>query len=142
MKILINENKEELIYKSFKNMMTPYSKLRKIVRDYDFWHDSKNSYVDYSPINFYDVNDDGDYDDFWEDDDWTFQYAESEPYTGNKIGIYPMLLYPRRMLSNIKELVGTRFEPLFKRWFKETYGLEINKLVDDYEGSQILDIYS
>ena len=79
MVILINENKDVVIYNGFKNMMKPYSKLRKIVRDYDFWHESKNTYVDYSPINFYDVNDDGDYDDFWEDDDWTFQYAESEP---------------------------------------------------------------
>ena len=52
-----------------------------------------------------------------------------------------MLLYTRFKFRYIKELVGDRFEPLFKRWFKETYGLEINKLVDDYEGSELLDIY-
>lgn len=142
MVILINENRDAVIYNAFKNMMKPYSNLKKVVRDYDFWDYGKNSYVDYSPINFYDVNDEADYDEFWEDDDWIFQYAESEPYTGNKIGFYPMLLYPRIKFRYIKELVGNRFEPLFKRWFKETYNLEINKLVDDYEAGKILDIYN
>ena len=136
MKIIITENQDGKIYNSFKNIMKDFSKLEYGVRDYDFWHDSKNTYVDFSPINFYK---DTELD--WEDDDWIFQYVYSEPYTKNRTGNYPMLLYSAYYFHNIKELFGSRFESLMRRWLMETYKLKPNKLVDDGEGSELLGIY-
>ena len=138
MKIIITEIQEEKIYEGFKKVMKDYSELHKIERPYDFWVQSRNTYVDYTPFNFYKEIDD---DDFWEDDDWVFQYSEVEPYTGNKIGIYPMLQYSSFKLNSFKKMFGPWFESLLKRWFEETYNLPVNKVVDDREGYKILDLY-
>lgn len=137
MKIIITEDKLDKIYEGFKKLMEVNSDLHKIERAYDFWVHTRNTYVDYTPFNFYkEINDDE-----WEDDDWIFQYAKVEPYTGNKIGIYPMLLYSSYKLKSLKKIFGTWFETLLKRWFEETYGLPVNKVVDDGEGYEILDLY-
>jgi hypothetical protein len=138
MKIIITEDKLDKIYEGFKRVMEEYSNLHKIERPYDFWVQSRNTYVDYTPFNFYKEIDD---DDFWEDDDWVFQYSEVEPYTGNKIGVYPMLQYSSFKLKSFKKIFGTWFETLLKRWFEETYELPVNKVVDDREGYEILDLY-
>ena len=136
MKIVITEIQDDKIYNTFKNIMKEFSKLEYVVREYDFWHHSKNGYVDYAPINFYK---DEELD--WEDDDWIFQYAHSEPYTKNRTGNYPMLLYSAFYFQNIKELFGPRFESLMRRWLAETYHMKINKFIDDREGSELLGIY-
>ena len=136
MRLIITEHQADKIYNSFKNMMGKFSKLDKGERSYDFWVQNKNSYVDYTPINFYN---DGEED--WDDDDWVFQYAEAEPYTGNKIGIYPMLQYSEYKLRSIKIIFGPYLDTLLKRWFEETYELPVNKVVDDREGYKILDLY-
>jgi hypothetical protein len=136
MKIIITETQDEKVYDFFKKMMSEYSNLLSAERVYDFWDSKKGSYVDFSPINFYD---DPELD--WEDDDWIFQYVLSEPYTGDKKDTYPMLLYSRYDIESVKKMFGPYFESLFKKWFEETYDLKINKLVDDSEGNEILDIY-
>lgn len=137
MKIIITEDKLDKIYEGFKKLMEVNSNLHKIERIYDFWVHSKNTYVDYTPFNFYKEIDD----DEWEDDDWVFQYAEVEPYTKNKIGVYPMLLYSSYKLKSFKKIFGTWFDTFLKRWFEETYELPVNKVVDDMEGYKILDLY-
>lgn len=137
MRIIITETQEEKVYNLFKKMMSKYSKLLSNERVYDFWDGKKGSYVDFSPINFY-VDPELD----WEDDEWIFQYVLSEPYTGDKKDIYPMLLYSRYDIESIKKMFGPYFESFFKKWFEETYDLKINKLVDDGEGYEILDIYN
>jgi len=136
MKIVITETQEEKIYNSFKKMMSKYDSLEKVEKPYDFWDSKKMSYVDFTPINFY-VDPELD----WEDDDWIFQYVLSEPYTGDRTGIYPMLLYSRYGVESLKKMFGPYFESLFKKWFEETYDLKINKLTDDREGYEILDIF-
>ena len=136
MKLIITEHQVENIYDSFKKMMGKFSKLDKGERPYDFWVQNRDSYVDYTPINFYN---DGEED--WEDDDWVFQYSEVEPYTGNKIGIYPMLQYSEYKLKSIKIIFGPYFDTFLKRWFVETYNLPVNKVVGDREGWKILNLY-
>jgi hypothetical protein len=136
MKIIITEDKMEKIYEGFKKLMVGYSTFEKIEKPYDFWVQERNTYVDYTPINFY-----KDPEEDWEDDDWVFQYSEVEPYTGNKIGVYPMLQYSSYKLKTFKKIFGTWFETLLKRWFEETYELPVNKVVDDREGYVILDLY-
>jgi len=137
MKIIITETQEEKIYNLFKKMMSEYDSLDNVERPYDFWDSKKMSYVDFTPINFY-----ADPELDWESDDWIFQYVLSEPYTGDKKDIYPMLLYSRYEIDSIIKMFGPYFESLFKKWFEETYDLKINKLVDDREGYEILDIYN
>jgi len=136
MKIIITEDKMEKIYEGFKKLMVDYSELDKEERAYDFWVQNKNSYVDFTPINFYK---DGEED--WESDDWIFQYSSVEPYTGNKIGIYPMLQYSEYYFKLFKKMFGTWFETLLKRWFEDAYGLPVNKVASDREGSEILNLY-
>jgi hypothetical protein len=137
MKIIITETQEEKIYNLFKKMMSEYDSLDNVERPYDFWDSKKMSYVDFTPINFY-----ADPELDWESDDWIFQYVLSEPYTGDKKDIYPMLLYSRYEIDSIIKMFGPYFESLFKKWFEETYDLKINKLVDDREGYEILGIYN
>jgi hypothetical protein len=38
-------------------------------------------------------------------------------------------------------MFGVWFETLLKRWFEEVYELPVNKVVDDREGYEILDLY-
>jgi hypothetical protein len=137
MKIIITETQEEKIYNLFKKMMSEYDSLDNVERPYDFWDSKKMSYVDFTSINFY-----ADPELDWESDDWIFQYVLSEPYTGDKKDIYPMLLYSRYEIDSIIKMFGPYFESLFKKWFEETYDLKINKLVDDGEGYEILGIYN
>jgi hypothetical protein len=136
MKIIITEDKMDKIYEGFKKLMVDYSTFEKIEKPYDFWVQERNTYVDYTPINFY-----KDPEEDWEDDDWLFQYASREPYTGNKIGIYPILLYSEYHFKVLKKMFGAWFETLLKRWFEEVYELPVNKVVDDREGYEILDLY-
>ena len=140
MKILVNESFFEKSYKPFSKLMKEYSDLKKSERPYDFWDYNKQSYVDYSPINFYDGA--SDWDDDWDDDDWIFQYAETKPYNGDDTDNYPLLIYVRSKFTMFTDSFGRFFEPLLKRWFEETYGLEVKKVVDDHDAYEILDIYN
>jgi hypothetical protein len=138
MKIILTESQSEKIYEGFKKIMSQYSNLHEIERNYDFWDYKKNSYVDYSPLNYYDNIDD----ETWDDDDWVFQYAPGEPYTYNINENYPLLQYVRTRLSNVKKLFGPYFDSLLIRWFKETYNRDVRRVVDDHEGYEILGIYN
>ena len=138
MKIIVTESQSDKIYLGFKKVMSEYSELNEVERVYDFWDNKKNSYVDYSPLNYYEDLDE----ESWEEDDWVFQYAPGEPYTYNINENYPLLLYSRGHLKNITNLFGPYFDSLLLRWFKEIYNRDIRKVVDDSEGYELLGIYN
>ena len=138
MKLIITENQLDTLYDIFTDMMSEYAKLHEIERAYDFWDYKKNSYVDYTPLNYYEELDD----DLWEEDDWVFQYAPGEPYTYNINENYPLLIYVRNRFSFIKNMFGDKFEMLLKKWFKDVYNRDVRKIVDDHEGYELLGIYN
>lgn len=131
MKLIITEEKLQSI---FNGMMSEFANLSEHERVYDYYDYNRNSYVDYSPINFYDVNDEVDYDDFWEDDDWIFQYAEKPPYNEPVEGFQtPLLIYPKYRFRNMLEMFGSKFNDLLKFWFELTYGYPVKQVIDDYK---------
>lgn len=139
MKVLISENKLQLV---FNNLMSEYSDLKRVERDYDFWDYNRNKYIDYTPINFYDTTGDDVYDaDIWETDDWVFQYAKEPPY-GEKVEGYPtpLLMYSRYRFKNIIVMFGDKFNDLLKEWFEQTYDDIVVTVISDYDYDKFLPI--
>jgi len=140
MKYIINENQVELLQKTFNKLMSNLSDLREVERVYDFYDYKRNSYVDYTPINFYDTTGDEEGDaEIWELDDWVFQYAKEPPY-GEKVEGYPtpVLLYPRNRFKNLIGMFDNKFDYLLKKWFEVTYGYKVNTILDDYEADKFI----
>ena len=129
MKLIITEEKLQAI---FNGMMSEFANLSEHVRDYDYYDYNKGSYIDYSPINFY--NSDENNDDWWDDDDWVFQYAEKPPYNEPVEGFQtPLLIYPKYRFRNMLEMFGSKFNDLLKFWFELTYGYPVKQVSDDYK---------
>lgn len=127
MKVLITEDKLQSI---FNNMMSDYSDLKKLTKDYDYYDYNRNTNIDYSPLNFYN---EGDNEDWWDDDDWVFQYAERPPYDISVEGFEtPLLIYVKVRFKSMLEMFGDKFEHLLKNWFESTYGLRVKDVVDDW----------
>ena len=93
MKVLITEDKLQSLFNS---MMLEFANLYEHERDYDYYDYNKNTYIDYSPLNFYNIDDNDDNNSWWEDDDWVFQYAENPPYNEPVDGFQtPLLIYSK-----------------------------------------------
>lgn len=136
MKYVINENQSELLQKTFNSVMSNFSGLAEIERDYDFYDYKRSSYVDYTPINFYD---DIEYEGAWDDDDWIFQYAPKPPYDEQVKGYpTPVLIYPKYRFRSLMDMFGGRFEELLKEWFQMTYGYKVNTIINDYESDKFI----
>ena len=54
MKVLITEDKLQSLFNS---MMLEFANLYEHERDYDYYDYNKNTYIDYSPLNFYNIDD-------------------------------------------------------------------------------------
>jgi hypothetical protein len=135
MKVLIGENKLQSI---FKGLMSEYSDLDLKEKDYDYYDHKKKSYIDYSPINFYE---DTDNEDWWELDDWIFQYAEVPPYNEPIEGFdTPLLIYARYRFARLITMFGNNFNALLKEWFESTYGYPVKQVVSDYESEKFVRI--
>jgi hypothetical protein len=137
MKVLIKENKLQSI---FNGIMSEYSDLDKKERDYDYYDGKRGSYIDYTPINFYNNSEYGaEYDDWWESDDWVFQYAIKPPYNEPIEGFEtPLLLYPKYRFMRLITMFGNNFEGLLKEWFETTYGYPVKQVISDYESYKFL----
>ena len=136
MRYIINENQSQLLQKTFNKLMSNFSGLSEIERDYDFYDYKRSSYIDYTPINFYD---DIEYEGAWEDDDWIFQYAPEPPY-GEQVKGYPtpVLMYPKYRFRSLMDMFGNKFEDLLKEWFQMTYGYEVKTIISDYESEKFI----
>lgn len=133
MKVLITEDKLQSIFNS---MMLDYSDLKKLTKDYDYYDYNRNTYIDYSPLNFYNESDN---EDWWEDDDWVFQYAEKPPYDISVEGFEtPLLIYVKVRFKSMLEMFGGKFEYLLKNWFESTYGLRVKDVVDDWSAEDFV----
>ena len=129
MKLIITEERLQAI---FNGMMSEFANLSEHERAYDYYDYNKESYIDYSPINFY--NSDENNDDWWDDDDWVFQYAEKPPYNEPVEGFQtPLLIYPKYRFRNMLEMFGSKFNDLLKFWFELTYGYPVKQVSDDYK---------
>lgn len=128
MKVLITEDKLQSLFNS---MMSDYSDLKKLTKDYDYYDYVRNIYIGTSsPLNFYNESDN---EDWWEDDDWVFQYAERPPYNEPVDGFQtPLLIYSKYYFKSMLEMFGGKFEHLLKNWFESTYGLRVKDVVDDW----------
>ena len=127
MKVLITEDKLQSL---FDRIMSEYSNLKKLTRDYDYYDYNKNRYIDYSPLNFYSGSDD---EEWWELDDWVFQYAQRPPYGVSVYGFEtPLLMYHRGRFKSLLYMFGDKFDGLLKNWFESTYRLPVKDVVDDY----------
>ena len=138
MRIIIKETQLDKLQQTFNRLMTRFSKLHEIERPYDFWDSNKNSYVDYTPLNYYETIDDEE----WEDDDWLLQYAKDEPYTHEVTENYPLLIYSDYYFKSRIKTFGPLFETLLKNWFEETYGHKVKKVVEHRYSDDILGIFN
>ena len=133
MKVLITEDKLQSI---FNNMMSDYSDLKKLTKDYDYYDYNRNTYIDYSPLNFYNESDN---EDWWDEDDWVFQYAERPPYNEPVEGFEtPLLIYVKGRFKSMLEMFGSKFDDLLKNWFESTYGLRVKDVVDDWSAEDFV----
>ena len=129
MKVLITEDKLQSLFNS---MMLEFDNLYEHERDYDYYDYNKNTYIDYSPLNFYNYDEDNE-DSWWEDDDWVFQYAENPPYNEPVDGFQtPLLIYSKYSFKSMLEMFGSKFNDLLKVWFESTYDYPIKQVIDDY----------
>ena len=129
MKVLITEDKLQSLFNS---MMLEFANLYEHERDYDYYDYNKNTYIDYSPLNFYNYDEDNE-DSWWEDDDWVFQYAENPPYNEPVDGFQtPLLIYSKYSFKSMLEMFGSKFNDLLKVWFESTYDYPIKQVIDDY----------
>lgn len=132
MKIVIGEDKLQSL---FNRMMLGYSELTKHTRVYDYYDYKRSSYVDYSPINFYDNTNN----DYWDDDDYIFQYADKPPYDEPVEGFEtPLLIYVRNRFKSLLTMFGDKFDVLLKNWFESTYGLRVKDVVDDWSAEDFV----
>ena len=70
---------------------------------------------------------------WWDDDDWSFQYAERPPYNEPVEGFEtPLLIYVKGRFKSMLEMFGGKFDDLLKNWFESTYGLRVKDVVDDW----------
>jgi hypothetical protein len=130
MKVLITEDKLQSLFNS---MMLEFANLYEHERDYDYYDYNKNTYIDYSPLNFYNIDDNDDNNSWWEDDDWVFQYAENPPYNEPVDGFQtPLLIYSKYSFKSMLEMFGSKFNDLLKVWFESTYDYPIKQVIDDY----------
>ena len=133
MKVLITEDKLQSLFNS---MMLDYSKLNRIVKDYDYYDYDKGRYIDYSPLNFYNESDD---EEWWELDDWTFQYAENPPYNEPVDGFQtPLLIYSKYSFKSMLEMFGSKFNDLLKVWFESTYDYPVKQVINDYSADKFV----
>lgn len=117
--------KEEQLYTIFKSIMEPYSKLEPIDRSYDWYMYSKNRYVDFNTINFYE---DPELD--WEDDTWVLQYQKEQGDSSLEFKV-PLLRYDSYVLKNVITMFRNHFDVLIKRWFEETFKLQVDNVYKD-----------
>jgi hypothetical protein len=135
MKVLITEDKLQSLFNS---MMLEFDNLYEHERDYDYYDYNKNTYIDYSPLNFYNRDEDDD-DSWWEDDDWVFQYAENPPYNEPVDGFQtPILIYSKYYFKSMLEMFGSKFNDLLKVWFESTYDYPIKQVIDDYSADKFV----
>ena len=135
MKVLITEDKLQSLFNS---MMLEFDNLYEHERDYDYYDYNKNTYIDYSPLNFYNRDEDDD-DSWWEDDDWVFQYAENPPYNEPVDGFQtPLLIYSKYYFKSMLEMFGSKFNDLLKVWFESTYDYPIKQVIDDYSAEKFV----
>jgi hypothetical protein len=136
MRYIINENQSELLQKTFNSLMSNFTSLEEVERVYDYYDSKRGSYIDFTPINFYE---DTEYEGAWEEDDWTFMYALEPPY-GETVEGYPtpVLIYPKNRFKNLLDMFGDRFNDLLKEWFETTYGYRVNTVINDYESENFI----
>ena len=133
MKVLITEDKLQSI---FNNMMSDYSDLKKLTKDYDYYDYNRNTYIDYSPLNFYNESDN---EDWWDDDDWSFQCAERPPYNEPVEGFEtPLLIYVKGRFKSMLEMFGSKFNDLLKVWFESTYDYPVKQVIDDWSAEKFV----
>jgi len=133
MKVLITENKLQSLFNS---MMLEFDNLYEHERDYDYYDYNKNTYIDYSPLNFYNIDDNNSW---WEDDDWVFQYAENPPYNEPVDGFQtPLLIYSKYSFKSMLEMFGSKFNDLLKVWFESTYDYPVKQVIDDYSADKFV----
>ena len=133
MKLIITEERLQAI---FNGMMSEFANLSEHERAYDYYDYNKESYIDYSPINFYNEKNN---EDWWDDDDWVFQYAEKPPYNEPVDGFQtPLLIYPKYRFRNMLEMFGSKFNDLLKFWFELTYGYPVKQVSDDYKAGDFV----
>jgi hypothetical protein len=110
----------------FDSMMEEYKFLERAYKDYDYYDQEKNTYVNIGVHNYYkNLEDD------WEDDNWILQYLPTSNEYSKEIEI-PLLYYSGWFFRNIKDFVGVNnFKGLMKTWFEKNYGLPVNS-VNEY----------
>lgn len=133
MKVLITEDKLQSI---FNNMMLEFANLSEHEKEYDYYDYSKNIYIDYSPLNFYNENDD---EEWWELDNWIFQYAKRPPYNEPVDGFQtPLLIYSKYSFKSMLEMFGSKFNDLLKVWFESTYDYPVKQVIDDWSAEKFV----